>query len=461
MEIDLVEDLYINPVDRSELISQYKETNRIVNVEVKWKRKDGAHITIQLSGRLLMNPEGEVEGFEMIAQEVTAYRALQEKILQAQKSESLTILAGGIAHDYNNLLQGILGNASLALMDLSPYHPARESIEHVKKSSEQAAALTRQMLAYSGHGRFEVRTFDLNKLMEDMSRMIKASISKKVYLSLKLNPDVMPVRADATQIRQALMNLIINASEAIGEEEGVITVSAGVIDYDPEDVADAYMLGDLHKGEYIYFEVSDTGCGIEEETIKKIFDPFFSTKFTGRGLGLAAVAGIIKGHNGAIRVESEPGRGASIRIILPPAEELPGEKPDTPESAQEWKGSGTILIVDDEEMVRGVAVKMIERMSFNTLAAANGKEAVDIFRENSDKIDMVLLDFKMPRMNGIETFEQIRRIKADTKIVLTSGFNEAEATKRFTGLNLTGFIQKPYLYDKLNDRIRQILESPS
>ncbi|GAG07392.1 unnamed protein product, partial [marine sediment metagenome] len=270
----------------------------------------------------------------------------------------------------------ILGNADLALSGLAPESPARESLEEIEAAAKRAADLARQMLAYSGKGRFAVAAIHLRRLVEEMAHLLEASISKKAILKYDFAQSLPAIKADPTQIRQVVMNLITNASEAIGDDQGVISISTGVLECDRKYLSETYLDEQLPEGAYAYFEVADTGCGMDAKTLGKIFDPFFTTKFTGRGLGLAAVLGIMRGHNGALKVHSEPGKGTTFRVLFPCLDRPP--EPSEKEAARTdpWRGSGTILLVDDEQPVRAVAKRMLERAGFTVLTAANGREAL-------------------------------------------------------------------------------------
>jgi len=392
--------------------------------------------------------------------------SLERQVQYAQKLESLGILAGGIAHDFNNILMAILGNADLALDGLSSHAPARENIREILKASKRAAELARQMLAYSGKGRFVVEPLDLGKLVDEMAHLLEVSISKKVVLRYNFADNLPAIDGDATQIRQIIMNLIINASEAIGPKSGVVALSTGAMDCDRaclDDVNEILLASldePLPEGLYVYIEVADTGCGMDAETIEKIFDPFFTTKFTGRGLGMSAVLGIVRGHHGAIRIHSELGKGTTFKVLFP-ASELPAngdatQKRDVDE-AKAWRGRGTVLVVDDEESIRATVKQALSRMGFSVLTAVDGREAVEVFRTRADEIVCVLLDLTMPHMDGEQAFGELRGIRSDVKVILCSGYNEQDATRHFVGKGLAGFIQKPYDLLALREKLMEIL----
>jgi CheY-like chemotaxis protein len=365
----------------------------------------------------------------------------------------------------------ILGNADLALEELSPHAPARESIREIEKASKRAAELAKQMLAYSGKGRFVIEPIHLNEFVEEMSHLFEVSISKKAVLKFNFADSLPSFDGDATQIRQIIMNLLTNASEAIGDENGVIALSTGAMDCDRaylDGVNETLRAGlddPLPEGLYTYVEVADTGCGMDKETIEKIFDPFFTTKFTGRGLGMAAVLGIVRGHKGAIKIYSEVGKGTTFKVLFPadvaPEEDqgLPQTQRGANEDAPVPRLSGTVLIADDEETVCAVAKQMLEHMGLSVLTASGGREAVELLREHADEIDCVLLDLTMPHMDGEQAFRELRRIRPDIKVILCSGYSEQDATQRFAGKSLAGFLQKPYTIAALRGKFEEVLST--
>jgi PAS domain S-box-containing protein len=405
----------------------------------------------------LHDEAGSVSGVIAVATDITERKKAEEALQQAQKLESLGLLAGGIAHDFNNLLVGILGNAGLALAELAPESPARGSVEEIENTARRAADLVRQMLAYSGKGRFIIRRLNLNTLIEEMTHLLQISIGKSAVLKYNFASSLPAVEADATQLRQIIMNLVINASEAIGERSGVITVSTGMMRADRAYLTETYLSPDLAEGDYVYLEVSDTGAGMDQATRERIFDPFFTTKFTGRGLGLAAVLGIVRGHNGAIKVYSEPGRGTTFKALFPCVDAPIDVESAAAPPAVAWKAEGTVLIIDDEETVRAVTARAVERMGFTTLIAADGREGVALFQANAGQVVCVLLDMTMPHLNGEETFGEIRRIDPDARVILMSGYNEQDATNSFAGKGLAGFLQKPYQLATLREALREAI----
>ena len=432
-------------------------------------RKAHDELEVRVEKRTVELAKANEELCEKIAESKQAEEeklALERQVRHAQKLESLGVLAGGIAHDFNNILMAILGNADLALDELSPMSPARGSIRDIEKAAKRAAKLVKQMLAYSGKGRFVVEPIDVGGLIEEISHLLEVSISKKSVLKHNLAENLPTFDGDVTQIRQVIMNLITNASEAIGDKSGVIALSTGAMDCDRaylddiNEVVRASLDEPLPEGVYTYIEVADTGCGMDAQTIEKVFDPFFTTKFTGRGLGMSAVLGIVRGHRGALKIYSEVGKGTTFKILFP-ANELPDNgfavrRKDQAEG-KDWRGSGTVLIVDDEETVCAVGKQILERMGFSVLTAPDGREALKVFREHADEIVCVLLDLTMPHMDGEEAFREMRYLHPDVTVILCSGYNEQDATQRFAGKGLAGFIQKPYNMAVLREKLVEVL----
>ncbi len=423
---------------------------------------DGWFLTTKMP---LLDSSGKVVGIVGVSHDITLRRraeqeklALDQKLQETQKLESLGVLAGGIAHDFNNLLTGILGNASLARMGLASDVEAQIFLKRIEDISLRAADLCKQMLAYAGKGRFVVQRVDISALVESTMQLLQVSAAKGCILKYALTPDLPPVAADITQLRQIIMNLVINAAEAIGTKSGIITLRTGLSRVDRRYLREAYLAPDLPEGDYIYLEISDTGCGMDADTKSRIFDPFFTTKFTGRGLGLAAVLGIVRGHRGALKVYSEAGRGSTFKLLLPcvdgSSEDHSGNRLG---DASKWRGSGTILVVDDEETVATVSARMLEAFGFKVLVANDGIQGLEVFGASISEIKLVLMDLTMPRMDGEQTFRELRRLKGDVKVVLMSGFNEQEAIARFTGKGLAGFVQKPFKPEDLRNKLEEIL----
>ncbi len=383
--------------------------------------------------------------------------SMERQLYQAQKLESLGVLAGGIAHDFNNLLMGVLGNAGLALDQLSSFHPARHNLLSIQKAGQRAADLTRQMLAYSGRGQFLVQLLDLSAQVDEMVHLLEVSLPKSVLLTLDLRRHLPALSADPSQIQQVVMNLVINAAEAIGEASGSITIATGVERLDPGSMKAMRIGSEAVAGTFLFLEVADTGCGMDSETLDRIFEPFYTTKFTGRGLGLSALMGIVRGHGGALAVHSKPGRGSTFRVYFP-AQSLAPLAPASLPADPAPQGAGLVLIVDDDETVRAVARQALETGGYEVIEARDGRFAVDQVRAHGSAIAMVLLDMTMPHMGGQEAFRAMRQVLPDLRVVLSSGYSETEALGRFEGDGLKGFIQKPYAPRDLLAQVRSVLE---
>jgi len=431
-----------------------------------WRcRKDGTQFLADVVVAPLISAEGEPYGFIKLVRDVTEQQRSEEqrekfdrRLQEAQKLESLGILAGGIAHDFNNILTSILGNSSLAALELAETSPVQSNLENIKQASLRAAELCRQMLAYSGKGRFVVKAVSLNRLVEETTQLLQISIGKSVVLRFNLSEASPTIEADETQIRQVIMNLVINASEAIGTKSGVISINTGITRVDQTYLSSTFLAPELPEGTYAYVEVSDTGCGMLPETQARIFDPFFTTKFSGRGLGLAAVLGIVRGHKGTIKIYSEQKRGTTFKLLFPYAAggaELVG---GVGANLIIWHGQGTVLIVDDEETVRSTAALMLRKLGLEVLLAADGREAVEIFRADPARISLVLMDLTMPHLDGEQAFVHMRSIKPEIKVILMSGFNEQEAISRFAGKGLASFLQKPFQFSQVSNILQKSLE---
>jgi len=422
------------------------------------RHKNGSLYTVEQTTSPILDEDNLITGYVSLLYDITEKKNALKRLEHQQRLESLGVLAGGIAHDFNNLLTVILGNASLAQSQLEPASPVAKMLGSIHEASENAAELCRQMLAYSGKGKFVVQPINLSTLVENMMGLLNISISKNVHLDLNLATDIPSVMADKTQMQQVVMNLVINASEAIGEKPGTITIHTGHM-HASREYLDALMVDEpLPEGAYVYLEVSDSGSGINEEIRSKIFDPFFSTKFTGRGLGMSAVLGIVRGHQGAINIYSEPGRGTTFKLLFPASEMEARHTVPKPVQQTEWKGSGTVLVVDDDQTLQKTAATMLADMGFEVLVASDGIEGVEKFRQHREKIVAVLLDMTMPRMSGEDAFKQMRIIDPDAVVILSSGYNEQDATNAFSGKGLAGFIQKPYGYDTLKRKLIHTLD---
>jgi two-component system cell cycle sensor histidine kinase/response regulator CckA len=424
---------------------------------------DGRERTMNLRGVVETDTEGIPTRVIGVVQDVTerveaeaARRQLEARMQEAQRLESLGVLAGGIAHDFNNLLVGILGNAGMASMELPPESPARLLIDQIEIAARRAAELTKQMLAYSGKGQFVVRLLDLREVVRETAALVESAISKNVSIRYEFAEDVPAVRADVAQMRQLVMNLITNASDAIGDNQGEIVVRIGAHEMRAAELASYSLSEELPETTYVSFEVSDTGAGMDAETLAKIFDPFFTTKFSGHGLGLAAALGIVRGHRGAIKVSSEPGKGSCFSLLLPAVDEVPATA-ETTAADLSWKGSGTILVVDDEEIVRRAVRRILGSGGLTVVEASSSREALELFQEKPDGYDAALVDLIMPGTSGIELVEELRSLRPDFPIVLSSGYDARALAEDAGGEAGTYFLQKPYYARELLDCVQTAL----
>jgi two-component system, cell cycle sensor histidine kinase and response regulator CckA len=427
--------------------------------EMRGMKRDGTLIHLDVSvARIDWNGKPAIQG---IYRDLTEQKRSEETARHLQKTESLGVLAGGIAHDFNNLLQGMLGQTSLALSRIPKDNRAYDNVAKAEQAAHRAAELTRQLLAYSGKGKFNVRPLDLNKLIHENLRFLELAIPKGITLQEQFADGLPMINADSGQMQQVVMNLIINAAEALGEQSGQILLGTSVVNIEGDAVDDwSRATGTLTPGEFVLLEVSDNGQGMSPETLRKIFDPFFTTKVTGRGLGLSAVIGIVKGHHGGLRVESTAGRGTSFRIVFPVSIEREKPAPRPLDADKHGRYRGCILIIDDEESVREVVKDMLEDVGIETLVAVNGEEGVKIYEARQAEIDLILLDLSMPGMGGKQAFKKLKNVNPDAKVILSSGYSETEVSDDLRELGLTGFIQKPYRYDVLKEMLRKFLLEP-
>lgn len=427
---------------------------------------------IEVSTTPLETSEGQPSGNLLLLRDLTErlreeeeHRRLQAHILHTQKLESLGVLTGGIAHDFNNILMAILGNVDLAKQEVRDDAPVCAFLRGIEKAARRASSLTKQMLAYSGKGQFIVMPIELDRLVRDVAGLLAPTIPKRIAIQLVSEGPVPLIEGDQFQIQQVLINLITNAAEAYEiDEAGAIAVATGSAEcstsYLAQTVSDVLVGYEdpLAAGLYAYLDVTDQGHGMDDETRRKMFEPFFTTKFLGRGLGMAAVLGIVRGHRGAIKIHSAPGQGTTVRVLFPAA---PPHATEQDESAtlisEPWSGSGTVLIVDDEEGIRVLVQRMLEKLGFTVLAASSGDEAIRLYREFSPRIDCVLLDLNMPGMSGETVFQELRRLDPDVRVILSSGYDQEETAERFAGQGLAGVIQKPYQLQTLRESMKAVL----
>jgi PAS domain S-box-containing protein len=458
----------VHPDSRETFVDKIGQVHRTGDIapifEAKLLRSDGSSVEVEVAAvPLTYYAEPAVQ---IVARDITRrkqaeeqLRRLEAQVRYAQKLESLGVLAGGIAHDFNNLLAIIMGNAALATMNMPAGALARRDVERIEAAAERAAELTKQMLAYAGKGKFAVEALSLTELVEQMADLLRTALPKTVRLRTTYAPDAPAILADAAQIQQVVMNLITNAADAIGDVPGTVDISIFGARLDGTAMDFTYVAEDLDAGQFVCLEVRDTGRGMEAETVARIFDPFYTTKMTGRGLGLAATLGIVRGHRGAINVTSAPDQGCTFRVYFPVTAEL--VKTPAPASANGGpRISGrTVLVIDDEAAVREMTRANLEAFGFDVLLAAYGNQGVDLFREHAQRIDAVLLDLTMPDMSGGEVLRAIQQLSPAVRVILSSGYSEEEAASLLTASGSCRFLQKPYRPTVLLDTLRQMLDS--
>ena len=430
---------------------------RVWRGEIRNRAKDGSHYWVDATIVPIRGRDGTPERFIAIRADITRKKEAEEALRQTQKLESLGVLAGGIAHDFNNLLTGILGNANLGASILQWDNPARAYFQKVEKGAQRAAELTHQLLAYSGRGKMQPEEVELNKAVTDITQLLDVSISKKTAIRYDLGSALSPISADPSQLQQMVMNLITNASDAIDKERGgLITVRTREEVLDEVFLASLPPLLPISPGRYVVLEVSDTGCGMGPDTLQKIFDPFYTTKPMGRGLGLAAMLGILRNLKGSLKVYSELGRGTMFRIYLPTL--VPDENQDpVPGGAMGWRGKGTLLVIDDDQVVRTVARDMAQRLGFNVLEAMDGQEGMEVFLQRQPEITAVFLNLTMPSLDGREVFQRIRAHHPKTPVILSSGYGSLGDAGLPLPEGLSGFLPRPFTWEQFAGALRKAL----
>jgi two-component system cell cycle sensor histidine kinase/response regulator CckA len=426
--------------------------------------KYGKDMALELAASLIRNPEGEPVGFRGVLRDVSERkdaeaqkRTLEIQMQQAQKMESIGTLAGGIAHDFNNILMGIQGNASLMLLKTDSNHAFYEKLKNIEAYVENGTELTRQLLGFARRGKYHTIATDINSIIEKSASLFGRT-KKEIRIHKDLTPDVYTVEVDRGQIEQALLNLYVNAWQAMPEGGDLYLKTENVIlDANFENIQ-PYK---VEVGKYVKITVGDTGSGFDDETKKRIFEPFFTTKEMGRGtgLGLASVYGIIKSHGGYINVHSQKGEGATFAIYLPAsAKEVRQEKIE-PVQKKVAKGTGTILLIDDEEMIIKVGEELLKELGYKVIAARSGDEAIQIYERNADKIDLVVMDMIMPGMGGGETFDRLKAINPAIKALLSSGYSINGQASKILERGCDGFIQKPFNINQLSEKIQGIIKT--
>jgi two-component system, cell cycle sensor histidine kinase and response regulator CckA len=413
--------------------------------------KEGKKIPVIISGATLCDRSGQPVGRIVNLRDISEHKRLQAQLQHAQKMESIGTLAGGIAHDFNNLMMAIQGYVSLMLLDLDPSHPHYEALINIEHKIQSGSKLTAQLLGYARKGKYKVRPIDLNQLIQETAETF-GRMRKDITIQQNFSAALNSVLADKGQMEQVLLNLFVNSADAMPSGGKLILKSENVTYLDLVD-----RIYNPKPGIYVKITVADTGIGMDKETLERIFDPFFTTKEMGRGtgLGLASVYGIVKSHSGYIEVESEKGRGTTFSIYLPATTEKKLEEKEPAD--QIMNGNGTILLVDDEEMVLNVGARILEKLGYAVLEAKSAQDALDVFRKNKDQIDMVILDMIMPEMGGGEVYSVMKQMNSNVKVLLSSGYSIDGHAKEILQRGCDGFLQKPYNVRELSGKLREML----
>lgn len=443
------------------LFGKVMSGEKLANLEAVFITKDGRRIDVEGNCNCMFR-DGKPYRTRGIFRNITERKALEKRLVKAQKLESLGTMAGGLAHEYNNMLMGIMGFTELILQDEDISPIIRRYAEKIDKSARRAARLTNQILSYAGQGHFHKESLDLNVIIKSLQNMLLGSLPKNITLGFKEGP-VLPVAGDETSIRELILQLVNNAAESIGADGGEIKISSGTLKVDSRILDTFYLEPDLQEGMYVFLKVEDSGMGIPEEDINKIFDPFYSTKFPGRGLGLATSYAIVKRHKGAIKVSSQPEKGSVFTVLLPvdrSAEEMEDlEKGRATKTVHMQGRKKTILVIDDELVVREVTKIMLESAGYHVLLAEDAERGLDIFKEQHENIDLVILDMVMPGIDGPEALIKLREISDAPPVLLSSGYSEDEVVPQFKKGGIAGFIHKPFNETKLQQKVAEIFSA--
>lgn len=457
LKVSLTRDLYVDPEQRMRLISEYERSRPVQNVEVRWRRKDGKPITVRLSGRAISDGQGEVKEFEMIAEDVTERRLLEDQLRHSQKMEAIGRLAGGIAHDFNNLLTVIKGYSELVLEELEVADPLRCEVEEVQKAADRAASLTRQLLAFSRQQVLAPRVLDLNQVIRNMDRLLHRLLGDDIDLTINLDPNLGRAKTDPGQIEQVVMNLAVNARDAM-PKGGKLTIETVNLELDESYVREHVA---VKPGPYVMIAVSDTGVGMTEEIRSRIFEPFFTTKEPGKGtgLGLSTVYGIVKQSDGYVWVYSEAGIGSTFKVYLPrvdaPADVIPNRTSGLPSQ----RGTETVLLVEDEDGVRALVRQLLTRQGYRVIESRHGGEALLLCERYQGKIDLLLTDVILQQMSGRELAERLTRVRPEMRVLYISGYTDDAIVQHGVLSAGTAFLQKPFTTDALIRKVRQVLNA--
>jgi two-component system cell cycle sensor histidine kinase/response regulator CckA len=452
--LDPEKDVFAQPEEHARLIDEFRRTGRLDGIEVKWNRHDGSAITVRISGRAVSSADEPADVLEAIAEDVTDRRALEDQFRQAQKMEAVGRLAGGVAHDFNNLLMVISGYAEVILSQIDLDNPMYEKGRAIQLAADRATTLTRQLLAFSRKQLQELKVVDVNAIVQDMERLLRPLIGENIELLTRLAPEAAHTRADAGQLEQVLMNLVVNAKDAM-LGGGKLTIQTAITVVDENHRRGQQF---IRPGQYVMLSVSDTGMGMDRETQSRIFEPFFTTKEKGKGtgLGLSTVYGIVKQSGGYVMVQSEHGRGATFQIYLPQVDGA-AEKHPAPAPAAASGGTETILLVEDEESVRQLVRDTLLAKGYHVVEADNGQAGLIAAERHKGKIDLVITDVVMPEMGGHELVTQLAKTRPETKVLYLSGYTEDAIVNDSSVEGCTAFLQKPFTLQSLSRKVREVL----
>ncbi len=454
LSIDIAETLYVNPHDRQRTLELLNKYDKIKDFELELRRKDGKRITVMETSTVIRDEKGEIAGYRGILRDVTERKKLEQQLFQAQKMESIGTLAGGIAHDFNNILGGILGYASFIKMKMQKSEPYYKYINVIERSAERAAELTSQLLAFSRGGNYKLEPVDLNEVVEETLAIVESTFDKSIEIRKELSADLPPVEADATQLQQAVMNLCVNARDAM-PAGGLLTVKTDLKHLDSNyfsfQAAGA-------EGNFLELTIADNGCGMDSETLEKIYEPFFTTKEKGKGtgLGMSMVYGVIKSHGGFISADSAPGEGTIFHVFLPVSKKKYQQR--LSKEIIPTSGHEVILVVEDEEPLRTMISEALDSFGYEVLLAADGLEGLEKFKANRQRVDLVFLDMVMPRMGGFELFQKLKALDPAVRVLLTTGYSDSQKAQEVLSAGALGLINKPYQIPELLAKLREIFD---
>jgi len=458
VKLDPQREVFVEPAEHERLLQEFQRTGCLDSAEVRWKRKDGSVITVRLSGRAATELDEADQALEIIAEDITERRALEDQFRQAQKMEAVGRLAGGVAHDFNNLLMVVSGYTEVLMEALDQNDPLLVKVQAIQQAADRATTLTRQLLAFSRKQLLELKVVDVNSIVADMERLLRPLIGENIDLTTKLTPNVGHTRADAGQLEQVIMNLVVNAKDAMPDGGRILIQTS---EADPDTARREHSL--IEPGTYILLSVSDTGAGMDRETQSRIFEPFFTTKEKGKGtgLGLSTVYGIVKQGGGYIFAQSEPGCGTTFRIYLPRVAD-PADSPRVDKHAQTAAGgSETVLLVEDEESVRELVRETLKTRGYRVIEASDGIAAMRVSEEYQGNIEILITDVVMPGMSGRELAKRVAAARPNIRVLYLSGYTEDAIIHEGALEPGTGFLQKPFTLQVLARKVREVLQGES